>query len=246
MKKLITVFIIISIIFIGNRVYAEDYYTNRKGVSFTKEQYDFYTDLMHDGYQEIVTQEMLDDIDWDNLDSLTIQKTSLCPMPTTERVPLLRDDNTYVSTSAKSLMMANICAGDICRIYSNVEWYGIPNQQSYDLIGAFLDGPTRNGNPMVMISTEDDFDDEELVKYETDGFGAIVQVLDGEGLMIDMTFSYSGHGGIFVSYQHAMSAITLANAQLFNIDFIGYGNVFDFYGAAIGVYDEMPGVHMDV
>ena len=159
MKKWIAIFLIVSVLFIGNRVYAEEYYTNHRGVSFTKQQYDFYTDLMHEGFQESITQEALDEIDWNDLDSLTIQKTSLCPMPTTERVPLLRDDNPIVTTSAKSLVMVNVCGNTFCSILSNVEWYGIPNQQSYDVIGAYLDGPELETDPLILVTTYDDFDD---------------------------------------------------------------------------------------
>lgn len=249
MKKGIVLIFITALFFCGNKVYAEEYYRNHFGVSFTQEQYDFYTNLMHDGFQEAVTQEMLDEIANEDLDTYVINRVKLCPMPTIEREPggNLRDDNLYVITSAKSLEMVNACnVYGSCRMYAFVEWFDEPNQQSYDVIGAYLDGPTRTAPPIVLVSTSDDYSAEEVVLYESDGFGAVVPVLSGEDLEIDMSFPYSGTGGIFISYQHAMSYISLANAQLFNIDFSGYGNVFSFYGAATGIYDQMPGVHMDV
>lgn len=250
-KKGIIFILMAAFLLFGKTVYAEEYYKNHLGVSFTKEQYDFYTNLMHEGYQEAVTQEMLNEIANEDLDSIEINKVSLCPTPTKSKINpggQLRDDCLFVSTSAKSLEMANACNGlGHCRMYAFVEWFGEPNQQSYDVFGAYFDdGPSIIGSPIVVVSTEDEFASEEVVKYESDGFGAVVPVLSGEGLMIDMSFAYSGNGGIFISYQHAMSYISLANAQLFNIDFSGYGNVFSFYGAAVGIYDQMPGVHMDV
>lgn len=251
MKKGLFLSLVVLILLIGSTVHAETYYTNHLGVSFTREQYDFYTYVMHDGFQEHVTQDMLDEIAHEDIESIEVSKVSICPNPMQQgnmgnlANPL--DDNTFVITSAKSLEMTVACNSvNFCRAFAYVEWFGEPNQKSYDVIGAYLDGPTRTSTPMVLVSTEDDFANEEVIKYETDGFGAVVPVIDGDDLMIDMTFPYSGTGGIFISYQHAMSYISLANAQLFNIDFVGYGNVFDFYGAAIGVYDEMPGVHMDV
>ena len=240
--KYFAAFLFVAFILMGHKVYAEEiYYTNSKGVSFTKEQYDFYTYLTHDGFQEHVTQDMLDEIATADLSTIKVKKVGICPNPT-------RDDNLYVITSAKSLEMSNYCSGGYCRIYSTVEWFGEPTVKSYDLYGAYFDGNVSMiASPMTMASSSDYFSDSVTIVYDTNGFGAVLQVpTTGDDIYFDISFLYSGTGTIFVSYQHAMSPITLANAQLFNIDLIGYGGVFDFYGAAVGVYDQMPGVHMDV
>lgn len=241
--KYFAAFLFVITIFMGQEVYAKEvYYTNSKGVSFTKEQYDFYTYLTHDGFQEHVTQDMLDEIAGADLSKIQVKKVGICPNP--QR----RDDNMYVITSAKSLEMSNYCYGGYCSIYSEVEWFGDPTVKSYDLYGTYFDSTiSRIGPPLIFATSTDYQNDEETIVYENDGFGAVVQVpTTGEDIIIDMIYNYSGSGTVFVSYQHAMSPITLANAQLFNIDLIGYGGVFDFYGAAVGVYDQMPGVHMDV
>lgn len=244
-KLLILLFIVISII--GKNVYAEDiYYTNSKGVSFTKEQYDFYTYLAHDGYQEHITQEMLDEIKGEDLDNIDAEVVRICPLPDNFGKNHNREDNTYISTSAKALSMGKYCVSGVCRIISELEWLGEPTVKSYDVMGSYLDGPTRLGTPIVFVSSTDDFSYEETIKYESDGFGAVVKIPTGDDVMIDLTFTYQGTGTIFVSYQHAMIGITYANSQLFNIDYYGYGNVFEFYGNAVGIYDNMPGVHMDV
>ena len=243
MKKIfVLLFAVICISY--HNVYAEGiYYTNSMGVSFTKEQYDFYTYLTHDGFQEHVTQEMLNEIANEDLDNIEVEVVRICP---TSKVVNRRDDNTYISSGAKSLTMGKYCVSGVCRIISEAEWLAEPNVKSYDVMGAFLDGPTRLGTPDVFVSSSDDFSYEEIIKYENDGFGAIVKIPTGDDVMIDLTFVYQNTGTIFVSYQHAMVGITFANSQLFNIDYFGYGNVFDFYGSAVGVYDNMPGVHMDV
>ena len=241
--KYFAAFLFVITIFMGQEVYAKEvYYTNSKGVSFTKEQYDFYTYLTHDGFQEYVTQDMLDEIAGADLSKIKVKKVGICPNP--QR----RDDNLYVITSAKSLEMSNYCYSGHCSIYSEVEWFGDPTVKSYDLYGSYFDGTiNRLDPPLIFVTSTDWADDEETIKYENDGFGAVVQVPQtGNDIFLDMVYSYSGTGTVFVSYQPAMSPITLANAQLFNIDLIGYGGVFDFYGAAVGVYDQMPGVHMDV
>ncbi len=55
-----------------------------------------------------------------------------------------------------------------------------------------------------------------------------------------------GHGTVYASYQHAMSTSSLTIAQKFNIDIIGYGNVFGFYDEAEDIYDAMNGVNLVV
>lgn len=242
------VFLFVMAAIVGKNVYAEEiYYTNSKGVSFTKEQYDFYTYLTHDGYQEYVTQDMLNEIAGEDLESLDVKVVRLCPNPfKSASKGQTRDDEAYVATSAKSLAMGRYCTQSYCRVMAEVEWFGEPNITSYDVMGAYLDGPTRVGTPSTFLSTPTTGYEEETIVYDTDGFGAIIQLPAEEGIFIDQTFVYSGTGTIFMSYQHAMSNISLANSQLFNIGLIGYGSVFDFYGAAVDVYDDMPGVHMDV
>jgi len=242
-------FLFAIVVFACKNVYAEEiYYTNHLGVSFTREQYDFYTYLTHDGYQEQVTQDMLDEIAGQDLDDLDVEVIRMCPMQhaTLGNVNHVQDDNTYFATFAKSIAMGKYCVSGVCRIVSEVEWFGEANVKSHDLIGAYFDGPSLLGTPTIFLTTDVAYADEETIKYETDGFGAVVVIPEGETAYIDMSFAYQGTGTIFVSYQHAMEPITLANSQLFHIDPIGYGNVFDFYGAAVDVYDGMPGLHMDV
>lgn len=248
LAKYIFVFLFIMIVVMGKDVYAEEpYYTNSKGVSFTKEQYDFYTYLTHEGFQENVTQDMLNEIAGQDLNSLDVKVIKLCPTKRNSgKENQLRDDNTYFATQYKSIAMGKYCSNTGCRVIAEAEWFDVPNIKSYDVMGAYLDGPTRLNTPTTFITTSEDATEEETIVYDTDGFGAVFVIPDGDDIFIAQTFNYSGTGTIYFSYQHAMSYTTLNTAQLFNIGLIGYGNVFEFYGAATGVYDQMPGVHMDV
>ena len=250
-KKTILIGLMMIGALVGKNVFADEiYYTNSQGVSFTKEQYDFYTYLTHDGFQEHITQDMLDEIANADLSTIEVKKVSICPMPensAAERINLRRDDNLFIDTPAKSLEISSISFGGNNRIYATVEWHGEPAVKSHDVIGAYLTGTvSRLSPPATFVTAYNYCDDEEAIKYDTYGFGAVIQVPDEDDIFIDQTFLYSGTGTIFYSYQHAMSTISLQDAQLFNIGLIGYGGVFDFYGNAVGVYDEMPGVHMDV
>ena len=249
-KKYVLIIIIMVTVLIGKNIYAEEFfYTNRQGVSFTKEQYDFFKTTFHEGFQEIVTQEMIDKLAGVDLSTIEVQKVGICPMTdynASKRVNPRRDDNLFIDTYAKSLEMSNLCFAGDCYVFATVEWHGEPTVKSLDLLGVYLTGTvTRESTPMTMISSSEGCDGEETVKYTSSGFGAVVQLIDGDDIFIDQSFRYSGTGTIFYSYQHAMSTISLSDAQLFNTALIGYGSVFDFYGNAVGVYDEMPGVQTE-
>ena len=55
-------------------------------------------------------------------------------------------------------------------------------------------------------------------------------------------YDVKGTGILYASYQHAMSTISLPSSKCYTVNFGGYGGVFDFYGNAYGVYDQMAGV----
>lgn len=75
-KLIITVFsLIISTFLFINVVNAEEiYYMNEKGVSFTKEQYDYIGKMYEDGYQKIISQEELDNFKVTDFDVDKVRK----------------------------------------------------------------------------------------------------------------------------------------------------------------------------
>ena len=251
MKKQMKLFVlVVAAVFLlmGKPVYAEEvYYTNGAGVDFTREEYDWFTYLTWDGYQEYVTQEMVDEIHGIDIEDLQVEKVSYCPSPTTQQADINSPrDSTFFATDTKGISMGKYCTAFFCRVFADVEWYAEPNIKSYDVLGALVDGPTRLTAPSSLVTSTDTTTDHETVVYDTDGFGAIVKIPTGQNVHITQNFLYQGTGTIYYSYQHSMYTISLSTAQLFYIDIIGYGNVFDFYGSAIGNYDDMPGVYMTV
>ena len=57
-----------------------------------------------------------------------------------------------------------------------------------------------------------------------------------------MTFTYSGSGTIYASYQHAKTNVTLATSKKYTIAQGGYGNVLLFDNNVQIKYDNMTGV----
>lgn len=214
---------------------TESFYTNDKGVQFTEDQYNFITRFYWDGYQNYMTQEMLDDLSDIDFANVEVEKVSYCPI----------ERGTFVSSQYKSLTIGRAC-GALCRVSVSAEWFVKPSIKSYDVMGMYLDGPTRNGTPTTIIAGDGEGSFEETIKYENDGFGAVIKLPNAEKIVITQSMVYNGSGRIYASYQHAMENISFANAQKFNIEFGGYGGVFEFYGGAYGVYDQFPGVDINV
>ena len=233
-----------AILGIENVNAKEVFYTNDKGFELTQDEYNFFNQI----YGKKFVKKYLDESvynEYSDIDFKTVEVTTKkSRQDNTSRINPTRD-NPIVYSTAKEVRMSKLC-GILCRIVTTAEWYAEPSVKSYDDIGAYLDGPTRLSPPATAVYSSLSTGGEETVKYDTDGFGAVVQIPQGEDVVVTQSFSYSGTGHIYASYQHAMSTSSLAIAQQFNIDIIGFGNVFDFYGDAFEIYDEMQGVDLTV
>lgn len=243
--KFFALLVIALIAITGKTAFAKEvYYTNSSGVEFTKEEYDFFTYLTWDGYQEYIPQEMLDEIKGKSINDPDVKRVKICP--TSKRV-VTRNSNPEVTTDTRSLIMGKYCNSVFCRVLIDLTWFDEPFTKSNDVVGSLLDGPTRLTTPTTTISSTTSSGTHSAIVYETDGFGTVVPLpTTGDNIHITQSYLYSGTGVIYYTYQHAMYNISTANAQLFHIDLVGYGNVLDFYGAAANIYDDMPGVYIEV
>jgi len=242
-KILLAVVFICTLLLSQKNVYAEEYYyVNDNGVSFTKAAYDFFGEFFYDGFQRYMTQDLFDQFVEEGFDfeNTVIEKaSSILKQPGNTR------DIPFYDTQSRSIDMSKAC-GIVCRVSSTVIWHGTPIVQDYDVMGAYITGPTRITTPVTFINSSQGSDQPAAIVYDTDGYGAVLPVHNASDMIITQSFAYTGNGLIFMSHQHATSQISLTNAQLFTIGLSGYGNVFNFYGAATNVYDQMNGVYLTV
>ena len=243
MRRSMAVIATLLIVFLVNiKVVSakEVYYTNKYNVSFSEEEYNYFTEIYWDGVQKHLTQDFVDLYAGEDFENMTIEKRSLCQ----KRSEPTRD-NTYAGTYYDEITISKSC-GILCRVNTSANWLGEPSVKSHDVMGSLLSGPTRLGNPGTIIIGDNDSTPPDAVVYDTDGFGAVFKLPDAESISILQTFTYTGNGFVFATYQHALTPINLAHAQEFNIDISGYGSVLQFYGNAFGVYDAGPGVYITV
>ena len=127
-------------------------------------------------------------------------------------------------------------------------WKKSPSVRSYDLIGSYLNGPYVIGGASAKIVYSGGTIYPSATKTPGNGYGAVLKLPSGgSGIVASSTFSISGSGRVYGSYQHAKSSISLANANSYSIASNGLGQVFYFSNLNIRAkYDAMSGVFIDV
>ena len=150
---------------------------------------------------------------------------------------------TAVETQSKKLKISKFNNN----IAISCSWKASPNVRSYDLIGAYLNGPKVLGGPTSTITYSGGTIRPSAEKETSKGFGSVLKMpTGGNSIVISTTFTISGSGRIYGSYQHAKSSISLNKAKSFNISSSGLGQVFSFSSVSIrNKYDAMSGVYID-
>lgn len=243
-------FYLICALFVINvlsiNVHADDvYYTNKNGVSMTKEQYNFFGELYFDGYQEYVTQEKFNKYLSMGLYGQRITKKETEDFETGVESPraLIHE------TTAKKLTLAYACdSGKHCTMVTSLEWKGAPKVISYDVIGSYLYGDlSRVDTPTTILYWSGQSITYTDRVYSGNGYGCTALLQKSSTLMQivqDVDVKVNGDGTFYSSYQHATKRITLETSKKYTTGYGGYGGVFFFYGSAVGVYDQMGGVNV--
>ena len=197
MKKILFIFtIMVFYAGICNASAYEVYYTNSNNVSFTKEEYEFISKILYDGYQKDMTLEEYNNL-LSNGISDNIQKVSY------ETINPLDTEHT---TANKSLTITKVKFPSYSLISVVAKWLNNPVVRSYDLIGAYLDGVSLTGGINTKVSSEEDTTFFYDIKNDTNGFGVSVKLPDKAGsIIVSQTFSVIGSGNVYASYQHATS-----------------------------------------
>lgn len=247
MKKIVLLLAVLCVFGITKNVYAEEaYYTNPNGVELTREEYEFLSTFYSPRHPEIMTRDMYDQFIEDDLINSDVEIITYSEPQLPLLNPGIGPTSTSHSTSAKTVQIGKGCSPVFCVINIQNTWHESPYIRSWDNIGAYLDD-------VSLISFEDSYVDSTAgtAHYSylntTNGIGNSVELPSvGEDITISLSFKVTRGGYVYGSYQHAMQNTTLANSQNYTLDILGYGNVFSYYGTAIGVYDDMNGVDIQV
>lgn len=91
--------------------------------------------------------------------------------------------------------------------------------------------------------------DENSINFKkfSSGIGLSQNLVDSASTIENelITFGTCTSGGtIYASYQHVQKDIDLDTSQSYILDYSGMGHVFSFYGNAVGIYDDTPGMRL--
>lgn len=140
------------------------------------------------------------------------------------------------------------------------KWNVTPRVKSYDVIAFRTDDAqvqsgsisgtqaywtSANGYDMVEYSENGT----NIVK-KTNGFGISMNLVDAASYfecdIQAVIQSTSKYATVYGSYQHAMTNVTLAQSQAYNISHNGYGKVINFSTSVQDYYDGMQGVEISL
>ena len=239
-KRNLFFLILLSIFIVPTWVFAEDdiYYTNNYGVSLTKKEYNFISEMYWDGFQKFVTKELYADLKSDDIFSQPIEKKKFEYKPNLTR-------GTKVEDSARELVIAKSCF-DNCLISVIYTWKGEPTVKSYDVMGAYFENTKLENEPFTVVasSVEQKFADD--YKMASNGFGSSFKMVKGNDAQISQSFRVSPGGHVYASYQHAMDDVSYEDSIDYTFSKYGYGSVFKFSAKSAEYYDAMNGVDIEV
>jgi hypothetical protein len=235
---------LVSLPLIKLKADEEVYYTNGYGVEFTENEYNYYTEMFWDGYQELVTQDDFDQVEEFGLFDSRVDKESIVQMYTPENFI----NGSQLTEKSRTLIISKSC-NNYCLIGLTATWNYSPNVRSYDVIGARYAGTTlyQNNNTYVISSNGSTTVPTSNRQNFTTGFGVSALLpTSGSNLKVGTAFYVQNVSGavVYGAYEHAMAPVTLSTSKLYYISPYGQGEVLYFTSIAASMYDDCNGVYI--
>ncbi len=235
MKRFLILIGILSFTFIPIAKAKEYYYTNKYGVSFTKQEYIFLSNLYFEGYQDYVTVQDYNNFKESDIESgqinIITSNSSIVPYDITQ------------NTEYKEIKLTTSCNSSKCFLVTTLTWKKDPRVKSYDVIGAyFTNKDILNGDVSTYLMSSNGRTVYNNYKYDSNGVGCSVKLPSSGDIKVVQEFTVKKEGTINVSYQQAISNITLQNSKNYIFDRLGYGGVFSFQNGMANNFDKMQGL----
>ena len=166
-----------------------------------------------------------------------------------------------VETNAKKLTLSvSHISGSTYNAFVETEWKYIPKIKSYDVSAIRLNC----FDPVYAATTSGrQFYDGETITYSytgtninkfANGFGISMNIVDSTSSSLSTLISTNltkdsscSSGSVHGTYQHATSAVTLAQSKDYYLYYTGKGGVIEFYEEEIAdMYDSTPGLTINV
>ena len=234
MKKISKIFfaLLLAVVFINITKAEECLITNKANVEIPCDFYNSLKEYYSDNFLSFMTSDEYNQIKDNDLAEIETEVY-------TEGVSLR---GTYFETAYKQLRITR--NGNF--IDANLVWVQNPVTRSYDVFGIRFYGPSIVGTPLFReyysVNGVTYSSSNYSRKDFTNGFGISVKLPSYNHLESDITFTYTGSGNIYASYQHAITNVTLTQSKKYTLSSSGYGNVLLFDTNIQPKYDNMTGV----
>ncbi len=243
------------------------YYSNDLGLELTEEEYKYATQYMDSVELEFFSQDELDylllDVEKNIVGSesaVLIESVNDYGMSYSLN-SLSRWTATHTTNMKKLTMSAYFVSGRVLKYTLVCEWSSIPTIKSYDVIGFRIVGNdaaiykmSNGGNDIIGIQNYDGHSinyngNSDNLKIDN-GVGLSCNIVDSvsESLSISIATNIvlgdRDYVGVYGSYQHATSNVTLRQSQKYDFSYSGMGHVFEFASSVASKYDNTQGLYI--
>lgn len=167
---------------------------------------------------------------------------------------------TYHTTSYKNIeIMTTHTGGNSYQVYMVNTWLITPRVKSYDVIALRVEDATITSGSQLGTQVYGSNGNFDMVNYSyngtnmvlsSNGFGISMNLVDAASEFAcdieAIVTATSQWATVYGSYQHAMTAVTLAKSKSYTISHNGYGKVINFATAVQNDYDNMQGVSIEL
>lgn len=168
--------------------------------------------------------------------------------------------STTHTTSYKNIQITTThIGGNSYQVYMANTWLITPRVKSYDVIALRVEDATITSGSQFGTQVYGSNGNFDMVNYtsqgtnmvlSSNGFGISMNLVDAASEFacdIEATVTATSQWAkVYGSYQHAMTAVTLAKSKSYTISHNGYGKVINFATAVQNDYDNMQGVSIEL
>lgn len=227
-----------------NAASQSDTITNKSGVVIPIDKYNALSNIYSSNFMSFMTQEQYDIIKDKDLSKVEIVETTDADIPNNG----ISTCATEHTTESKSLTIINNSG----YITLSLSWYKVPTIKKYDVMAVRKNSSVTLSSGYVFsqyyVSNNTLYVNHDKYNQNFDnGFGATFKIINGTNHEMDFSFTATGSGRIYGSYQHAShSSATLENAMDYTLSGSGYGGVILFNPKIESKFDAMGGVYLTI
>ncbi len=239
MEKIFKIYLLITCLLCFERIDAinendMNYYSNDLGVTLSEKEYIFISKMFYEGYQGIINEEEIKKMRLSKVITDEVQKIEF---------PLISEQS--LNSGGRILNLTKSC-GTTCLVAMNISWNNIPKVKEYDVLGFRVADVEIKDTNTTKVSANNYSKTYSYNKSSKEGRGFSIVLPNASNIKVSASIYTSKNGKVYGTYQHAKEKTDLNTSKLYNFNSSGSGKVMLFYGKALGKYDDINGLNVNV